>query len=101
MSRVAASRADDVQTLREFNTEQERIIRERISRRRAERRAEMTPAECIQAREINATHHRASRTWCALRVMGAATGELGVFQEQIHHNLPPPMKKNMPLLPSC
>jgi hypothetical protein len=68
---------DEVQVLREFNTEEARIIREQNCRRSAERRAEMTPAEYIQAREISASHHRASRARCALRFVGTANGELG------------------------
>lgn len=47
----------------------------------------------IQAREINATHHRASRTRCALRFVGTAVGELEVFQEQVHHHRLPPMEE--------
>jgi len=97
MSRFNADlrrRADDeVQTLREFNTEEARIIREQNCRCRAERRAEMIPAECIQAREINATHHRASRKRCALRFVGTAIGEHEVFQEQVHHHQLPPMEE--------
>ena len=43
----------------------------------------MTQEECIQAREINATHQMASRTRSALRFVGTAIGELEVFQEQV------------------
>ena len=66
--------------LRQFEnyTEAAREVREKNARRRAERRAEVTPEERIHAREINATHQRASRTGCELRFVGTATGEVEV-----------------------
>jgi hypothetical protein len=50
----------------------------------------MTQEECIQAREINATHQRASRAQHALLFVSTVIGELRVIQEQVdHHHLPP------------
>jgi hypothetical protein len=53
----------------------------------------MTPEECIQAREINATHQRASRTRRALLFVGTAIGELDIFQEQVHRLQLPPVEE--------
>jgi hypothetical protein len=44
----------------------------------------MTQEECVQVREINATHQSASRTRRALRFVGTAIGEPEVVQEQVH-----------------
>lgn len=48
----------------------------------------MTPEECIQPRQMNATHQTASKTWHALRFVGTEIGKLKVFQEQVYHQLP-------------
>ena len=43
-----------------------------------------------EPREFNARHQRTSETRRALRLVGAAIGELEVFQEQVDcHQLPP------------
>jgi len=52
----------------------------------------MTWANCSQAREINATHHRASITQLALRFVGTPIGEHEVVQEHFHHHQLPPME---------
>jgi hypothetical protein len=81
---------DEVQTLRELNTEEVRMFREQNSMNRAELRAEVTPEERIQVQEINVTHQTARRKRRALRYIGTAIGELRFFQEQVHrHHLPP------------
>jgi hypothetical protein len=50
----------------------------------------MTQEERIQPREFNATYQRTSKTRRTLRLVGAAIGELEVFQEQVDcHQLPP------------
>jgi hypothetical protein len=53
----------------------------------------MTQEECIQAREINATHQRASRTRRALRFVSTAIGELEIFEEQVRRLQLPPVEE--------
>jgi len=42
---------------------------------------------------MNATHQTASKTWHALRFVGAEIGKLKVFQEQVHHHQLPPVEE--------
>ena len=79
-------RQSEVHTLREFNTEYALLIREQYPLRRAERRAEVIPEEGIQAREMNATFHRASSMLRTLRYVDREIGGLEAFQAQVHHH---------------
>lgn len=71
MSRFNAKlrrRADEVQTLREFNTEEARIIRAQNCRCRAKRRAEMTQASKLEKLMLHAREHQERGVHCDLWV---------------------------------
>jgi len=61
---------DEVQTVRELNTDVARIIREQKSVRRKERRAEETQDGRIHGQEINATQKKISKKAACTAICG-------------------------------